>query len=585
MKQAFLLLAAFLALYTASAQVAKFHWVHKIGDSGTEYPGQITNDLAGNVYATGSFIGQIILGQDTLTSPSAQEAAPFIVKYDTDGNVQWAKIPPMTSGLPLLRFEWTRTRITPTGKIAMSARKMYQGGGQGAYLCLLNADGSLAFLNDQSSWTDTPVDISTDSSSSVYALGYQTSGAGLYIAKYDSIGTAKWAQTINGTCGAYNIQYLNGQVFITGQFQYQLNLTDTQGTNPITHYATWGINDWDFFEAKYTSETGQLIIGAKQDGLILGGAAGPFDEISGEFTPAGKWRIAWINNTTSEIRHKEYTATFSTTPSTLLGLTPCLLPPTMVFTTSRFKNQSALTYYGLGCNTTPGIFVNDQGNNEYELNIPYVGSNSDVPPRALSIDSMSRVYVTNGFQGGFQYRDSSGVHTLASNLGSPDIYVGKLYNCPLSGISIGIWSWDRPDSISCILDYDDPTAQYTWYLDGVVIPGATNPYYIATTSGTYSVSIANAWGCSMQSGEFSVIISSISQTTVAPIRIVPNPAESCIHIEGLTQATTLSIQEVSGRILVTQNVSNNDIVDVTALSPGVYFARVGNFVTSFIKYH
>lgn len=53
----------------------------------------VCTDSNGNIFATGYFIsGTIIFGSDTLTnSPPQGLSEIFIVKYDPNGNVLWAK--------------------------------------------------------------------------------------------------------------------------------------------------------------------------------------------------------------------------------------------------------------------------------------------------------------------------------------------------------------------------------------------------------------------------------------------------------------------------------------------------------------
>ena len=63
------------------------------GRNGTSQDGavSISTDVSGNSYITGSFTDTIIFGTDTLTNGGYSNM--FIVKYDSSGNVLWAKSP------------------------------------------------------------------------------------------------------------------------------------------------------------------------------------------------------------------------------------------------------------------------------------------------------------------------------------------------------------------------------------------------------------------------------------------------------------------------------------------------------------
>ena len=55
----------------------------------------ISIDLSGNLYATGSFIGELTIGSTFLTATSGHEI--FVTKYDSSGNAQWSHSSSSTS--------------------------------------------------------------------------------------------------------------------------------------------------------------------------------------------------------------------------------------------------------------------------------------------------------------------------------------------------------------------------------------------------------------------------------------------------------------------------------------------------------
>lgn len=69
------------------------------------------------------------------------------------------------------------------------------------------------------------------------------------------------------------------------------------------------------------------------------------------------------------------------------------------------------------------------------------------------------------------------------------------------------------------------------------------------------------------------------------MRIFPNPATNNLFITGIDQPTTLFITDLSGRTLITRTISQNETVDVSALSSGIYLLKAGEKGTTvkFVK--
>lgn len=65
-------------------------WVVKAGGTGPDEGKGVTTDNSGNSYVTGHFMGSINFGNTTLNAPNGYLDL-FVVKYDPDGNVVWAK--------------------------------------------------------------------------------------------------------------------------------------------------------------------------------------------------------------------------------------------------------------------------------------------------------------------------------------------------------------------------------------------------------------------------------------------------------------------------------------------------------------
>lgn len=74
------------------AQTPDWIWAEPLGGSYSDEVSQIAADSAGNSYITGSYIGDITVGNLTLPNRSTNLTTHdvFVAKYDTEGNVLWA---------------------------------------------------------------------------------------------------------------------------------------------------------------------------------------------------------------------------------------------------------------------------------------------------------------------------------------------------------------------------------------------------------------------------------------------------------------------------------------------------------------
>lgn len=77
---------AFVAKYTPEGDL---EWVRQAGGTGQDTGRDVAVDATGNVYLVGGFEGVGTFGTETLTSAGSSDA--FLVKYDPDGDVVWAR--------------------------------------------------------------------------------------------------------------------------------------------------------------------------------------------------------------------------------------------------------------------------------------------------------------------------------------------------------------------------------------------------------------------------------------------------------------------------------------------------------------
>ncbi|NRA12145.1 MAG: T9SS type A sorting domain-containing protein [Crocinitomicaceae bacterium] len=133
---------------------------------------------------------------------------------------------------------------------------------------------------------------------------------------------------------------------------------------------------------------------------------------------------------------------------------------------------------------------------------------------------------------------------------------------------------------------NDVTGPYQWLdCDNNFAPisGATNQIFNATTPGNYAVAISQVI-CSDTSACLLVQSIGIEEIINTEITAYPNPAVNSIEISGLTQQQNYSIYTMQGDELLKGSVSPNEKIDVSELTNGIYFLKIGNGGTlKFIK--
>jgi hypothetical protein len=114
-------------------------------------------------------------------------------------------------------------------------------------------------------------------------------------------------------------------------------------------------------------------------------------------------------------------------------------------------------------------------------------------------------------------------------------------------------------------------ASYQWYLNGQIIPGATQLNYTPTANGDYSVEITSISGCSNFSPVFTFSSLGIESPEISII-LYPNPFNDYITIDGLASDVHVRMLDITGRKVLEQHVVAQSItqINTTLLNNGVY---------------
>jgi glucose/arabinose dehydrogenase len=131
-----------------------------------------------------------------------------------------------------------------------------------------------------------------------------------------------------------------------------------------------------------------------------------------------------------------------------------------------------------------------------------------------------------------------------------------------------------------VLTTASPGPDFQWLLDGQPIAGATGTTYTATATGTYSLQITNANGCSAVSDTISFDFTGMPTPAVPELLAVfPNPTEGLLHIRLSAQTApdaVLRVGDAMGRSLLVEALSGRQALSLEtgAWPAGMYHVEV-----------
>jgi alpha-tubulin suppressor-like RCC1 family protein len=257
----------FLAKYDANGNVL---WAKSAGGTDNDYGISVAVDASGDVYLTGWFDSPAItFGSYTLTNVSAGSGDIYLVKYDMNGNVLWAKSAGSTgddgascvavdaSG-ELYMTGWFASPTINFGSYTLTNVGFYD-----VFLVKYDTSGNVLWAKSAGGTDyDETMGVASDSSGNAYVTGYFNSPAitfGSYtltsmgsfdefLVKYDASGNVLWAKSAGGTDfddGNSVALDASGDIYVTGEF---VSPTITFGSYTLTNA---GSSSSDMYFVKY----------------------------------------------------------------------------------------------------------------------------------------------------------------------------------------------------------------------------------------------------------------------------------------------------------------------------------------------
>jgi len=235
----------FLVKYDAGGNV---QWAKGAGGTGNDFANSVAVDASGNTYITGSFESPTVtFGSTVLTNADNTGNSPdlFLVKYDANGTVLWAKCASGATNFD----EANSVAVDASGSVYIAG---YFYGNSITF-------GAITLTN-------------TDSS------GYSNT----FLVKYDATGNALWAESSNGGSATSVTVDASGNTYLTGYFN---SSTVTFGSTMLTNDS---VGSADIFLAKYNA-TGNVLWAKSAGGSDLDEANSVAVDVSGNAYIAGEF--------------------------------------------------------------------------------------------------------------------------------------------------------------------------------------------------------------------------------------------------------------------------------------------------------
>ncbi len=118
---------------------------------------------------------------------------------------------------------------------------------------------------------------------------------------------------------------------------------------------------------------------------------------------------------------------------------------------------------------------------------------------------------------------------------------------------------------------------FQWFLDGNIIPGATNAAIQFGAEGNYSVEFTDANGCSSISAPWLYLHTGMAHVTSAALRVYPNPSTGLFTAEWPgANNVAYQVMDMTGKTVATGKLlSPRNTIDLSGAPEGIYFVKFG----------
>lgn len=597
--------------------------------SNNDYANAIAVDGSGNVYVTG------------VASPSSSNYGT--VKYNNSGNEQWSV---QYDGGGNLTDIANAIAVDGSGNVYVTGQATDASGNANIATIKYSSSGLqqwIAFYNGSGDTMDVGVSIAVDASGNVYVAGNTisaTSGVNYVTIKYNSSGSELWTQEFNGSGNADEearsmVIDGSGNAYVTGTawgsgsisnygtvkynssgvLQWSMEYNGT-GTNYDAAYdialdgagnvyvtgvsAVSGSGFYDYVTIKYSS-TGSQIWAEEFNGS--GNAADQGNGIAVDASgnvyvtgtsdkpvsaPKKKDYLTVMYDTNGNVQWADEYDGSSSDDDFALDIAVDAGGKVYVtgITTDIGQSFNYTTIKYCTAPDTAGIVTGDvmvcEGETGLTYSVPAVmyatGYTWILPPGATisSGSGTNTIIVTFGSGTTSGSVSVQGTNACSFGIASPSLSITVNPTPPVPTIS---------QSGSVLTS--SATTGNQWYLNGVIIPGATSQNYNVSASGNYTVVVSNITGCTSTSDVFVYSGIGISElSSKAGILIYPNPSSgkfianiAMLQIKGKYEYRVLN---TLGEVLIHAISGTSKLleIDLSNQPHGIYFIEIksGNII-------
>ena len=123
---------------------------------------------------------------------------------------------------------------------------------------------------------------------------------------------------------------------------------------------------------------------------------------------------------------------------------------------------------------------------------------------------------------------------------------------------------------------------YVWYLNNVIIPGATGNVYNSTKNGIYKVTVQDANGCKNTSADFNFVTTGLNEVNFEGynVQLYPNPVidELTIQVKqtlNINGSVSLVVLDGMGKNIQSQTLQpGSNTISLKSLAPGIYMVML-----------